>query len=305
MKNGGVILQVACAFFAGSIAPAVECSYARESSLPSSHISSLALLAPTVGTELPRAVGMDSPTVAPHGSLNPERYTVPEEVSERIRAEEVLRAAVRQDLESIKPSPSLGERLWSLLNSAFALWFLSSVILAGFTAALTIYQNRRRSRIQKAELQTRLNTEISGRIEQAMVGMRLYQRRIEHGEPILVPTIYSHVISYLDNIWVFDRKNPRDFSIYMEFQRRTFRSLLFELSTVVDRAKLPILRRTLADYERTAQSASIIDVKKEAEPLDRNESIDAVQTMIALLQGLQAHPNWRFRMESTPGSAAS
>jgi hypothetical protein len=172
-----------------------------------------------------------------------------EEEKIRIRDEEVFRTEVRHELEARKPR-SRPERTWAFLNSSFALWFLSSVVLASLTTALTYYQAKRSEQSRKSEIERRLDTEISSRIDLAQRGARLDKERVAQHNEYPPEAIYQNVQYYLDNSFMTGSSSSLDFSIYPEYEKRTFRSLVFELRSVADPSARSELTDALADYER-------------------------------------------------------
>ncbi len=94
---------------------------------------------------------------------NPEVLT--EREKGKIRAEETFRFELHKQLKAKTNSGrSKRERVWSVLNSSFILWILSSVVLSSLTAGYTFYSNRRAKAEERSKLEYRLNTEISYRI---------------------------------------------------------------------------------------------------------------------------------------------
>src|SRR5579862_4598115 len=168
----------------------------------------------------------------------------------RIRAEEIFRLEVNRELAASKPRGSLRERSWAFLNSSLGLWVLSSVVLAGLTTAYAHYQSNREEQTRKAELERRLDTEISSRISSALAGLRLDKVRIEQGERYQPEWIYSTAQSYLDNFFITDPSSRRDFSVYPDYRNRTFRSLVLELRAVADSSARQELTTVLAAYEQ-------------------------------------------------------
>jgi hypothetical protein len=60
-------------------------------------------------------------------------FMLTEDEKKHIREEELFRREVQQQFDPEKPPASIGKRLWSLMNSGFALWFLSSIVV-GYSA---------------------------------------------------------------------------------------------------------------------------------------------------------------------------
>jgi hypothetical protein len=163
----------------------------------------------------------------------------------RIRNEEVFRTEVCRELEAKKP-----RSLWTLLNSSFALWFLSSVVLASLTTVFTYYQAKRAEQGRKIEIERRFETEINSRISLALRGAHFDQSRIAHGKEYSPESIYITAQSYLDNSFTTSSSSLQDFSVYPEYKGRTFRSLVSELRSVVNRARQSDLTNALEEYEK-------------------------------------------------------
>jgi hypothetical protein len=219
-----------------------------------------------------------------------------EEEKNRIRAEEVFRQEVRREIEAGMPERSKGNRFWSVLNSSFALWFLSSVVIAGLTAAVTTYQKSQSEHMQKADIQRHLNTEIGTRIAEGLVALRLDIKRIESGKVFFPSAVYTEAISYLDNR-VTDGRKLLDFSTYPEYRLRSFRSLIFELSAVVEQSELPGLRQAEVTYGKLVALADHAALGENySEPPDMSKSSSAVKESILILEQLQKNPFWKAQL---------
>jgi hypothetical protein len=215
-----------------------------------------------------------------------------EEEKDRIRAEEIFRHEVHEKIEAEAPKHSRGKRLWSLLNSSFALWFLSSVVLSGLTGAVTWYQRWNNERLRRAEVERRLNVEISSRIFDGLDELRLDQKRIENGSIIPVLTGYMYGVNYLDNRVTYNTETY-DFSVYPEYKQRKFRSLIFELSEVVNPSALPALRNAEANYRQLVNLAGQETLRNnESQPFDKSASLDAIKNSNDILEQLQKSPLW-------------
>jgi hypothetical protein len=117
-----------------------------------------------------------------------------EEEKNRIRAEEVFRQEVRREIETGMAKQSTGKQFWSVLNSSFALWFLSSVVIASLTTVVTMYQKSHSEQMQKTDIQRRLNMEISSRIAEGLVALHLDQKRIEGGKAFFASAISNEAL---------------------------------------------------------------------------------------------------------------
>ncbi len=196
-----------------------------------------------------------------------------EEEKSRIRSEEIFRAEVRRELEAKAP-PARPNRIWTLLNSSFALWFLSSVVLAGLTTAVTSYQAKRSEHQRKAEIERRLDTEISSRIGLALRVVRLEQAKIALGDAPPPGFPDGTALAYLDNSFGSD---PREFSVYPEYKTRTFRSLVFELTSVADPSARYDLKEAILNYDKLLDSAS--RAKRDEEKAQAESVVETLQRL--------------------------
>jgi hypothetical protein len=204
-------------------------------------------------------------------------FMLTEEEKSRIRTEEIFRTEVRRELETTE-TPSHAKNIWTFLNSSFALWFLSSVVLAGLTTAVTSYQAKHKEQSRRAEIERRLDTEISSRIGLTLRVLRLEQADIARGEAQPAGTAYGKAESYLDNSFP---KTSWDFSIYPEYKARTFRSLIFELTSVVDPSEHFDPQEAIMAYDGLMDAGSRANSTEE-------ETIQA-KSVIELLGHLRKH----------------
>jgi hypothetical protein len=215
----------------------------------------------------------------------------------RIRAEEIFRAAVRQQLLTQAPKDSSAKRFWAVLNSSFSLWFLSSVVLGGLTAAVAMYQRSHAEQTQRVQTQLRLNTEFSSRIENGLVALNLDVRRVDGGQAFLASAIYNEGLAYLDNRMTYNGQKL-DFSVYPEYRDRGFQSLLFELRVVAEESGLPALRAAETDYKRLAEladQAAMTESRSGRMRPSKAQSLGAVAKAFELLGHLQAHGLWQVK----------
>lgn len=180
-------------------------------------------------------------------------------IKTQIRDQEVYREEVRREIRS-RTSHSQGSRLWQLINSSFALWFLSSVVLAGIT---TIYSNSQKAHeeyLLKSEMLRRLHTEIQSRVSEGLVASRLDLRRIDEGKKYYDGAIYGEALNYLNNKVSADRM-LFDVSIYPELKERSFRSLVFEMESVCERSSQASLAAAKEDYTALSDLSDQSSVK--------------------------------------------
>jgi hypothetical protein len=108
----------------------------------------------------------------------------------RIRAEEIFRGEVHLELEAQRPPKPWHERVWSLLNSSFMLWVLSSVVLSVVSFEYARHQARVEQRKLHADLERSLTTEIGNRISMAQNGLRIDTMRIKQVTQFILPAQY-------------------------------------------------------------------------------------------------------------------
>jgi hypothetical protein len=192
------------------------------------------------------------------------------------------------------PTPTT---VWSVLNSAFALWFLSSVVIAGLTTVYTLYQKNRTEKTDQAGHRRRLNIEIGNRIAGGLIALRLDRQRIAGGSVYYAGAIYGEALSYLNNR-VMDGANRLDFSIYPEYRWQSFRPLLFDLSAFVAPSELPDLRNADATYAKLEDLAdrACIAESGSTQPPNASQTLSAVEDAILILQQLQMHPSWKTQL---------
>ena len=91
--------------------------------------------------------------------LTPMPLQLTEDQKQEIRAEEIFREQVRAELAN--QHCNRRNRVWTFLNSAFCLWFLSSVILAVTTWAWTTIHEQRATEKKNAVKLMQLKAELT------------------------------------------------------------------------------------------------------------------------------------------------
>ncbi len=192
-------------------------------------------------------------------------------------------------------APAAGSSpLWTFLNSSIVLWFLSSVVVAGITAAYAKYQKSQTERTKKTTTRDHLNTEISSRIADAVVALRLEHKRVTNGTKYWASVMYSEALRYLNNRITDDAGKPVDFSIYPEYKGRRFRSLIVELGAVADASLMTALREAQAAYTRLEELTDVTPLGEDnTKDPDREKCLAAIQESCTILEALQAHTFWR------------
>jgi hypothetical protein len=222
----------------------------------------------------------------------PSPYQLSDEEKSRVQAEEGYRLEVRRELTAKEAPPKGKDRLWKILNSSFALWFLSSVVVAGTATGFAHYEAKRSEDVKQAETIRRLDTEIVGRITEARYGLCLDLVNLDKGTTYTPASIYGYTLRYFNNSFAGDPQNPQDYSIYPEYKTRTLRSLVFELSTLVDEPQVPMMKQLLIDYEKFADLGSI----QQNQRADREAARHAVNQLLQTLNRYLGEDRWRRHM---------
>jgi hypothetical protein len=159
---------------------------------------------------------------------------------QRIRAEEIFRSEVRRELEAKKRQLRGWQRAWSLANTSFGIWFLSTIVIGLVTWSYSSVQEHARTNERKAETVRKLDTELTGRIHGALVQLEALRRRLEG-------KAYDATRSetFATAVQALDSAN----SIYPEYRSRSFSSLVLELGLLVPIDEQASLRVAAAAYE--------------------------------------------------------
>jgi hypothetical protein len=186
--------------------------------------------------------------------------------------------------------------VWTVLNSSFALWFLSSVVITGMTTIYTLYKKKQTDQSEQAANARRLNTEMGNRIAEGIIAMHLDRKRIEHGKTFYPGAVYCEALLYLNNRVTADNK-ALDFSTYPDYRWRSFRSLIFELSAVVARSDIPALRTANSTYEKLVDLADdTCMVENYSQPPDMGKTLNAAKESATILESLRTYRPWKSRL---------
>ena len=147
-----------------------------------------------------------------------------EEHRAQIRAEEIFREEVRRELQANRAAPSKKEKLWTAINSSFFLWCMSSLVLGILSFSYQEWSTSRTERLARAEMARKIDAEISSRLSffrnQLLIGM---------GE--------QEALKGLELTG----------GVFSEFQSRSFRSLLWDLASLVPPTQRPEIQLALEE----------------------------------------------------------
>lgn len=108
--------------------------------------------------------------------------------------------------------------IWKFLNSAFFIWFISSIVIGGFVS----YRDNVNYEHTQQHLQKKLDTEIAARINP----FRSYLKKLEtEGTPLNVKDVIRETGPVRDQ--------PYPMGAFSEYKEFTLESLLWELSLAI------------------------------------------------------------------------
>lgn len=188
----------------------------------------------------------------------------------RIRMEEIYRFEVRHSLRE-KPSRSTRDRIWNFLNTGVGLWLLSTVAVGLITAAYGAWSTHNDKKELAQRSAAKLDLEIGNRIERLSFHLALLQKMNE-----------ATVLNIGDLLRGADtvRSQPYLMGVFDEYKDRSLSSLLWELSTVVDRADQAAVINAFQAARRLNDIAAAIVVG------DRSDENKKAQVCHAVLQEL-------------------
>jgi hypothetical protein len=167
---------------------------------------------------------------------------------ERIKDEETFRDQVRRELDSRLQRPSKTQRLWVLLNTSFALWFLSTVVVGVATWAYSTRQETSKSVMRDQETLQKLDTEIAGRLQTCIYFIEGAKLKLEARTDYMNrPMLFLNVVGCLDN--------DQSGGTYEQFTRRKFPTLILEAQRLVPTSGRPTLRAALDAYYELRKAA--------------------------------------------------
>lgn len=161
---------------------------------------------------------------------------------------------------------------------------MSSIVLTGLTTAYTRYQNQREHELKKLETEQRLDAEIGGRMFEASKVLAKFKKDVLQGNMGQPSDIYGTVVQYLDNSFIYNSSDRQDLSIYPEYQKQNFQSLLIELSSLGTPGRKQA-REAFDSYIRLRDLASQ-DSNSERTDDQRRECLKAVSDSEQILNGL-------------------
>jgi len=147
-------------------------------------------------------------------------YRINKTRHEQIHQEEIYRRDIRHALEKQDTKQTLKQKIWVAINSAFFLWFLSTVVVGSIAILYTQHTERSKESEQDQVAIRKLDTEIKSRLY--YVATQIDPKRIEdiNASNVLLSLEKPSLESYPINV-------------FPEYEKRNMRSLLWELHTLV------------------------------------------------------------------------
>ena len=147
-------------------------------------------------------------------------YIINKTRHEQVHQEKIYRRDIRRALEKQDTKQTLKQKIWVAINSAFFLWFLSTVVVGCIAFLYTQHTERSKETEQDRVAIRKLDTEIKSRLY--FVARQIDPKRIEDSNvsDVLLSLEKPSLESYPINV-------------FPEYEKRNMRSLLWELHTLV------------------------------------------------------------------------
>lgn len=189
-----------------------------------------------------------------------------DEQKERIKEEEEIKEEVR------KPKVTgFGKKFIQFLNTPFALFLLTSIVLAGFTTLFTHYQAKWKKDAENLDIAVKLDDEIDNRIRIAECKLKKFESDIDkppsNPDEITLPDNISD--PKFINIYIVDRLNGEPLQngeeakiikpIYAENKDKPFYSLVSDLKNAVPDDKKTNLKTVLDKFRDLRKSIETAD----------------------------------------------
>jgi hypothetical protein len=170
---------------------------------------------------------------------------------QRIRSEEIFREEVRREL--LKDGPkSQAQRIWSLLNTSFVIWFLSSILIGIVTWSYSSIEDSLRATASDRETLQKLDIEITGRLVGSEATIEITRKKHLAGSQYLSSgALFQSVV---------DSLNGGEYVSYDEYKGRSFPTLLIEIQRFVQPNERSKIQGALAGFSELRSDADS-DVK--------------------------------------------
>jgi hypothetical protein len=208
-----------------------------------------------------------------------------EEEKKRITMEEIFREEVRKDLAS-KKQKSFFRKLWVFLNTAFGLWFLSTIVIGLATFSYTALTQYDSDRLKQKESIKMLDIEITTRL----YNFELTIRKVFNASWDLAQ--YEGVresrmefsLAELDGHSAFLPDKNSNTNVFPGYKNRTFQSLLIELHGLVPDSEKTLIKQSLDSLSTIKEMLFSFPDGQSVEDLERmqNQIMKLVKTCFNL-----------------------
>jgi hypothetical protein len=151
----------------------------------------------------------------------------PDETSERIYREETYRVQVREQIAKKADSKNSRGKFWEMLNSAFSLWFLSTIVVGSVTFFYTKCEHSREDARIASDRAIALQQErdLAIRKTDAEIASRLsYVHSLTRTQEVGADSLEKALL-ILEN----PSEGGYPVNVFPEYSRRSLRSLLWDL----------------------------------------------------------------------------
>lgn len=189
-----------------------------------------------------------------------------DEHRDQIKLEEIYRDEVRKSLVSKKTRKG---QIVAFLNTPFALWILSSILLTVITATWSAWSNQRDKDRAKNERISKMKAEIAYRLSEA-------EENLTHvDDPNF--RLYNAVAPVTEALVAADPQYHSQGPAFPEFEKRTVKSLLIEWQTMTNENKE---KSNIADFLETIKKIENTGINREVTEEEKAELIRQVRVLI-------------------------
>jgi hypothetical protein len=164
------------------------------------------------------------------GTLELDGHMLTDEEKSRIRLEEIFRREVQVDLQGHAKNKR-GKTFWEFINSAFFLWFLSTILIGTGSLLYTRWEKKKEDEKRVYEKETRIVQEKAAMIREidAEISSRLNYFGIK--APIDLDDPVPLDMSVAKALLILDKPSEADYPVNVmpEYASRSLQSLLLEL----------------------------------------------------------------------------
>lgn len=186
-----------------------------------------------------------------------------DEHRDQIKSEEIYRDEVRKLLVSKKTRKG---QILAFLNTPFALWILSSILLTAITATWSAWSNQRDEIRSKNERISKIKIEIAYRLSRAEDNLDGFM------DPNFI--LSSNLAPVLEPI---DARTIMGNPAFPEFEKRSVESLLIEWQTITNENKE---KTNIADFLETIKKLNRTGINRELNAEEKAQLIMEVRGLI-------------------------